>query len=183
MRRKRLIEDWYFEWLCNKVGHNRYAKETSFSELFRTLHSIDFRYIIPKDENRAADGIDLRERFMDEENIIEPYPHVYDGYISGPCSVLEMMVALAIRCEEDMADNPAKGDRTSQWFWQMIVNLGLGSMMNSRFDREYVEYVIDRFLDREYEPDGTGGLFKIKDCEDDLRDVEIWMQLCWYLDE
>ena len=47
---------------------------------------------------------------------------------------------------------------------------------------ELVEDVIERFLDREYGPDGKGGLFTVRHCEYDLRDVEIWYQLCWYLD-
>ena len=64
----------------------------------------------------------------------------------------------------------------------MLHNLGLDSMTDDRFDVRYVEAVILRFLNREYEPDGTGGLFKIKNCKYDLRDVEIWYQLNWYLD-
>ena len=101
---------------------------------------------------------------------------------NAPCSVLEMMVALAIRCEETIMDNPAYGDRTAQWFWGMIRTLGLYSMTDDRFDQEYVDMVIDRFLNRDYEPNGEGGLFKINNCKYDLRKIEIWYQLCWYLD-
>ena len=79
-------------------------------------------------------------------------------------------------------DDPGVGDRTGQWFWGMIVNLGLGSMTDGRYDRRFVEGVLNRFLNREYEPDGRGGLFRIKHCNRDLRTVEIWYQLCWYLD-
>ena len=99
-----------------------------------------------------------------------------------PCSVLEMMVALAIRCEESIMDNPVYGDRTGQWFWNMIVSLGLGSMTDEMYDRDYVDNIVDRFLDRDYSPDGRGGLFTIRNCEYDLRDVEITHQLYWYLD-
>ena len=63
----------------------------------------------------------------------------------------------------------------------MIVNLGLGSMYDKKYDPVYIDEVIETFLLREYEPDGTGGLFTIKDCERDLRDEEIWTQLSWYL--
>ena len=78
--------------------------------------------------------------------------------------------------------DPNIGDRTEQWFWEMIVNLGLGGMMDDIFDVEHVEYIVDRFLNREYEPNGRGGLFFIRNCKYDLRRVEIWYQLCWYLD-
>ena len=93
-----------------------------------------------------------------------------------------MMVALAIRCEENIMDDPSYGNRTGQWFWGMIVNLGLGFMTDSRFDEKFVDDVIFRFLNREYEPDGKGGLFTVRNCKYDLRTVEIWYQMCWYLD-
>jgi hypothetical protein len=92
-----------------------------------------------------------------------------------------MMVALAIECEVTIMDDPNIGDRTGQWFWGMIVNLGLGSMTDYKFDDIYVEGVVRRFLDREYEPNGKGGLFTVKNCRYDLRTVEIWNQMCWYL--
>ena len=79
-------------------------------------------------------------------------------------------------------DDPAYGDRTVQWFWSMIKTMGLYSMTDDRFSIDYVSQVVDRFLNREYAPNGEGGLFKINNCEYDLRDVEIWYQLCWYLD-
>ena len=64
----------------------------------------------------------------------------------------------------------------------MITNLGLGGMMDESFDESKARRVINRFLNREYEPDGRGGLFRIKNCKRDLTDVEIWFQLCFYLD-
>lgn len=149
------------------VDEKRYSR-VSFRKLLIYLHQTEFRYSIRKDGNRAEDGIDLRGR--------------YGEITDDPCSVLEMMVALAIRCEEEIMDDPKFGNRTGQWFWGMINNLGLGSMSDDRFDRKYVDEVITRFLDRDYEPDGKGGLFTVKDCEYDLRDYEIWYQLCWYLD-
>ena len=94
-----------------------------------------------------------------------------------------MMIGLAIRCEEWIMDNPNYGNRTRQWFWSMISSLGLGSMHDERFDEAYVKQIVIRFLNREYQPDGRGGLFTIRNCEYDLRDVEIWYQLCWYLDD
>ena len=79
-------------------------------------------------------------------------------------------------------DDTRYGDRTTQWFWNMIVNLGLGGMVDALVDIEEVDKIIERFLNREYEPNGRGGLFTIDNCEEDLREVEIWYQLCWYLD-
>ena len=79
-------------------------------------------------------------------------------------------------------DDPKFGNRTGQWFWEMITNLGLGSMTDNHYDRDYVDKVIDRFLNRKYERDGRGGLFTVRNCDKDLRKVEIFFQLCYYLD-
>jgi hypothetical protein len=167
----------YFEWLANLVGDsgNR-PKDISFRKLLMHLHSVDFIYTIPMDRNRHADGLDLRYRF----SLLNDYGDGFD-YDGDKCSVLEMMIALAIRCEEDITDNTNYGDRTSQWFWGMIRSLGLNSMTDAVYDREYVDEVITRFLNREYDPDGKGGLFRIKGIDRDLRKVEIWYQLNWYL--
>lgn len=178
--RDRIVNE-YFEYLYDLIGRSRHSQQTSFRKLLMYLHHKNFRYLIPNDQNRAKDGVDLRYRFA----ITNGYEHSYQKILhilNGPCSVLEMMVALANRCEETIMDDPKKGNRTGQWFWGMIVNLGLGSMYDSNFNRRYVEDTIERFLDREYSPDGTGGLFTIKNSDRDLRTVEIGYQLCWYLD-
>lgn len=174
------VSNEYFEWLFKSVCEDRFPsnKENSFRKLLEQLHDTEFIFIIPKDENRAEDGISLRDHYIYDYKL----PLNTLDYLDGPCSVLEMMVALAERCEEFM-DDPLIGDRTGQWFWGMITNLGLGSMVDSRYDELFVDDVITRFLNREYEPDGRGGLFTIKYCDYDLRDVEIWYQLCWFLNE
>ena len=79
-------------------------------------------------------------------------------------------------------DDPAYGDRTGQWFWGMIVNLGLGAMTDNRYDEKRVDDILDRFLSRTYDPDGRGGLFTVRNCDVDMRKVEIWKQLLLYLD-
>lgn len=169
MTKNRAIDE-YFNKLCSVACGNRY-REHIYRNLLWCLYNKEFRYSIPRDGNRAEDGLDLRYRFG------------FEKYIDGPCSVLEMMLALAIRCEETIMDNPDIGDRTSQWFWQMIINLGLGEMQDNNYDEAYVENIIEQFLDRDYSPDGEGGLFYIPNCSCDMRDMEIWSQLCWYLDE
>ena len=175
----------YFEWLFRIVSDDAKHSEISFRKLLMRLHDIDFRYSIPMDDNRYQDGLDLRYRFIhssDDYRGAESTTEIDRFYSDKPCSVLEMMIALAIRCENDIMDNPNMGDRTSQWFWGMITNLGLGSMTDRNFDIRYVDEIIERFLDRKYEPDGKGGLFRIRHFNRDLRKVEIWYQLCWYLD-
>ena len=142
------------------------------------LHNTEFQYCIRNDENRAADGISMRYRFAQAQG-----DNRIRNCLDGPCSVLEMMVALSIKIEENIMDDPQIGDRTGQWFWGMIVSLGLGSMSDERFDKGYAIDILNRFMDRDYEPNGKGGLFTLRHCNTDLRDVEIWYQMCWYMDE
>lgn len=175
---KNAIIDEYFEWLSYVVCGERYEGEVSYRKLLMHLHEIEFTYILPMDENRAGNGINLRYRWA--LDIDEDTDYILD-VLDGPCSVLEMMVALALHCEENIMDDPMYGNRTGQWFWGMVNNLGLGAMYDKLYDERYVDEVITRFLNREYERDGRGGLFTIKNCKYDLRDVEIWHQLSWYL--
>lgn len=161
----------YFDWLYDLI-----AKRVSYRKLMMHLHSIEFTYLIDMDRNRAADGMNMRWRFACNEGFRE-VPDCLDG----PCSVFEMMIAVAVKCEEDIMDDPGYGDRTAQWFWNMITSLGLGSMNDKNYDKRFVDDVITRFLDREYEPDGKGGLFTIRNCDCDLRTIEIFYQMCRYL--
>ena len=179
---KDTLNNEYFDWMCAIACADRFNKDISYRKLLMYLHNTVFRYSIKRDSNRADDGVSLRYRFAISKGYDETLAYDIHHYITGPCSIFEMMLALAIRCEENIMDDTEFGDRTGQWFWGMINNLGLGSMTDDRFDKLYVEEVIERFLDREYEPNGNGGLFTVRNCDRDLRDVEIWFQLCYYLD-
>lgn len=175
-----MIANEYFTWLVKKISGKSSSKRVSFNRLLQFLHTVEFRWSIDNDSNRAEDGESLRFRFAVAKGHEEDPEEILD-ILHGPCSVLEMMVALALRCEEIM-DDPSVGNRTPQWFWHMIANLGLGSMYDERFDKEETAAIINRLLDREYEPNGRGGLFRLRSCRDDLREVELWYQMCWYLD-
>lgn len=175
------IKEAYFKWMCTLICGRRSSKKSTYHKLLQTLHDREFVYTISLDGNRAEDGIDLRYRFGEEERYSASAVTFYLD--ERPCSVLEMMVALAIRCEEHIMDDPEIGDRTSQWFWGMIDSLGLSNMRGAEFDRDYTNRIVSTFLDRKYEPNGAGGLFTVKDYKRDLRHVEIWYQMCWYLEE
>lgn len=170
-----MIRDKYFEWLYDSMCEGRFNKGISYRSLFSLLHDTEFTWTILRDENRAEDGIDLRYRFACDSGYDSPYS--ISTCIDGPCSVLEMMVALAIRCEERLMCDQDVGDRTRQWFWGMITTLGLGAMHDDNYDERVAVRIIDRFLNREYSADGKGGLFRVKNYDHDLRDIEIWYQL------
>jgi hypothetical protein len=179
MTRQNLNKE-YFDWMYNLVCGEKRFKKVSYRKLLSYLNKVDFNYIYEMDGNRAEDGMDLRYRFGYENDIpdYEITAHLDDR----PCSILEMMVALSVRCEENIMDNPDIGDRTGKWFWGMIESLGLYSMDDSCFDRSKADKIIHCFLSRDYKMNGEGGLFTIPNYRGDLRYVEIWYQAMWYLD-
>ena len=129
----------------------------------------------------AEDGVNLRYRFASECDI--PYDKIDAEFHGVPCSMLEMMVALAVRIEEHIMEDSSAGNRVGQWFWNMIVSLGLAAMDDGRFHEDRADYILDRFERRDYEYNGAGGLFTVNHPTEDMRRLDIWYQLMHYLQE
>lgn len=170
------IIDGYFDWLLEIVCDN-YQKKY-YTMLMKYLFSVEFTYILDMDAHRAADGIDLRSSYADYLGV--DYREIRD-ILMGPCSLLEMMVGLSVRCEESIMGDLDYGDRTGVWFWYMIKSIGIDNEDDGRFNERRLQQKIDNLLSRNYSKDGRGGFFFIPSCDSDLREIEIWYQLCWYL--
>ena len=168
----------YFRWLCYLIDEK---KVKNYTKLIDYLYNVEFFYAIPLDGNRYDDGINLRYRFGYDNGIEDPI--IASCLDNKSCSILEMMVALAVRVEEHIMQNPDDGLLPGRWFWKMIDNLGLGGMTDNNFDGELVNYVVWRFMNREYGPDGEGSLVYLPNCHYDLRSMEIWYQIMRYLSE
>lgn len=132
----------------------------NYNDLLNELYSIDFIPIIERDENRAIDGLDLRENL---------------GFFSNrPCSVLEMLISLSGRFEGNSGFDKSQVRFN---FWLLIEHLTLNRFDDSRFNLRVVREIIDRFLKRKFTYDGFGGLFPLKHPKKDQRNVEIWDQM------
>ena len=176
------MENEYFEWMYSSVFTDPQGNYISgYHRLLEFLHSIPFEYMISLDGNREADGISLRYHFGWENDI--PNPIIARELDIHPCSVLEMMVALARRMEGDVMGDPVYGNRTYIWFFSMLESLGIDDMTDERF----IEFVawdqVHTFLTRRYYPNGRGSLFTFKYPDQDMRGVEIWDQAMWWLNE
>lgn len=175
------IANEYFEWMYSLVCNTKHYNSLSYRKLLYFLHSVNFYAVNPNDQNRLEDGISLRYKFAAACGY--SYSYVEENLDIRECSVLEMMVSLAYRGEQELMANTEYGDRTGQWFWAMIVNLGLGHMTDDKFDKDTCAIAVYNFLNRRYSPDGRGGLFTLATHNEDLRYIEIWDQFMWYLIE
>ena len=173
-------EDAYFEWLMEMVLGEGAFRRRHYGRLFRLLHETVFVWLLSMDENRAEDGMELRRQFALETGLSS---RDLQDILDRPCSVLEMMVALARRCEEHITDDPGMGDRTGQWFFGMLESLGLERMDDAHFDKIGASEILERFMNREHDEDGHGALFTASRGDRDMRKVEIWYQMMQYLSE
>lgn len=170
MSNKINIERLYLRWLLDMVCCDA-RQVATYLRLFTRLHETEFIVILELDNNRASDGLALRRRF--EKAVNDTLS------TDAPCSVLEMMVALSVRCEEQIMANENIGNRSGTIFWMMIQNMKLDICTDLKYDEQFVDTKIRRLLYREYYPDGTGGPFLVPNPRKDLREVELWYQMCW----
>jgi len=163
----------YFYYICQLVD-----APDEYDSLLKFLYGRPFTYTIPMDANREADGIELRYRFGYDENI--PSSLIASELDNKECSVLEMMAALTLRVCQIIDDS---NEEMGNIFGAMIRSLGLAGQVNSRFNELYCMARIEAFLKRDYLPDGKGGIVTLIEPPRDLRGVELWDQVLWWLNE
>lgn len=166
----------YFDFLCEIVWVQTPdgAKEM---ELLRVLQGMEFYPLIPNDDNRCMDGLQLRDTYLDDGGAEQALP-------SGPCTVLEMLIGLSYRLVFETEQS--RWEKTTQeWFWILIDNLDLSLTANQNLSldeyQEKIETNIGNFLNRHYKSNGEGGLFPLKRTRKDQKRVEIWYQMSDYI--
>lgn len=172
----------YKNWLISKVDTNGDFSIDVYSRLMDVLFRTDFFYIpedekLKMDQNRASDGVYLRAIYDEETD------HKVDGALSDKkASVLEMLVALSIRIEQDIMGS-GKND-FGRWFVEMLDNLGLLWYSNDEgwSERDILD-ILGVFMYRRYLDDGVGSLFPMKNPPDGFAKMEIWDQMQAYLIE
>lgn len=168
------LDDLYLTWLYSQVGSVRDRRRNkTFWSLLRILYGQQFVWFVFNDDNRAADGQQLRSEFIREEGLLDVDP----CWLELECSVLEMIIALSRRLSFQAGGEP----RT--WFWHLIDNLDLHHFNDRDLpgQEDYVREIVDRLVYRTYQRTGHGGLFPLKRNRQDQRRVEIWYQMHAYL--
>ncbi len=153
--RKKDIQRSYYKWLCKSV-----KADHRYSMLLDKLRRTDYIWIIDRDENRAKDGITLRYNYAVSAGIYDTESQkIVEECLSGPCSLLEFLVAISIRIERDIMYDVNEDDQTSRWFREMLGNLGLLEFDDKHYDENKVDYILNRFMSRNYGEDGAGNIF------------------------
>lgn len=159
------MRDDYYLWLDSLVNDGNH------NMLIRYLYEYPYRWQFTLDANRAAGGINLRSEFAYDQAI-----EVSDVH-SGPCSVLEMLIALSKRMVEILTMD------ICDWFWDLIHNLGLDRFDDSHFDENGVDYILNVWLNRAYDSHGNGSLFPLHAYGGDCRNLDIWGQMNAWIEE
>lgn len=164
----------YFHWLAPQVRDEGHQSHT-YTDLLRLMHGKEFVWLVPNDDNRLVDGLDLRLEFLQEAEA----PNDLSPETFGPVSVLEVLIGLSRR----MAF-VAEGD-AEVWAWQFLGNLELHKMSDplSRREAAQVDEILESLIWRTYNIDGTGGFFPLTKPEEDQTQVELWYQMCAYVEE
>lgn len=170
-----MLNDRYFKYLCDRVRTDK-----SYENLLDILFDTEFFGLIPNDDNRATDGMYLRDDYCNEEG-----QHALSlSEKNAPCSVLEMLMGLSLRLEIETIQS--KWEKPpSEWFWILIDNLGLrdlddDSWVSGESDK-IVRTTLENWLNRRYLPSGEGGLFPLSVSLRDQRRIEIWYQMSAYV--
>lgn len=178
------LSDLYYKWLCSLVFPNEDLRNR-YSHVLHLLFNTKFEYILALDENRQIDGMDMRYHFSYACKI--PYDIVLRSFNGSSCSMLEMMVALSKKCDENIMFDSSYGERTGEWFQIMFNNLGLYQFDDNSWNIDsysQIRAILARFMYREYNPDGSdGGLFITNNPAYDMRNIEIWDQMCITMNE
>lgn len=179
MRNADILRD-YKVFLMENV-QNRMHQLVDYSLLLNCLFDIPFRSYVEMDNNRIEDAIYMRKEYLyDDISRGIDVSIVEDRYVS----VLEVLIALAKRMENDILCDPMEEiDHSADHFWLFLRNLGVERYSNGRFLEAEVRDKCEKWVRREYKKDGTGSIFPIRKPKNDQRKIEIWAQMHAYLME
>lgn len=163
----------YLLWACGL------QKQTRYSELFMFLHNVEFTYLLRRDQNREEDGLYLREDFIPPEEYSENNLNMFGAHW---CSVLEVLIALALRVDREYIGDPSE-PHPERFLMEMLKNLGLTRFQDGRFVQSGAAKVLQRWMDRVFERDGRGSPFPVKHDPRDQRRLEISDQMISYINE
>jgi hypothetical protein len=192
----------YLAWLCNIAG--RPSSGVSYQMLLEYLYTQPFVVLpsMPEDFFRESNGQSLRRAFGKElTDLHQTNDYRNDRqWLNAPCSMLEMMIALA-RNIAILTDHSSDEQRVvSFWFWKLAFNLGFEPYSDElnphgEIDTQKINQIIHTLVYREYDNYGRGSLFPLDNSiggtdrvdfqfgPGGYQKLEIWDQMKNYLSE
>lgn len=167
----------YFEFLVEAVELDDRTERFSMllEYLFEKKFTTDKHYQL--DDDRVENGLSMREKYAEEYIDIARIDRFLDDFGDG-ISMLEFLVSMCNKMSETIFFD----SHLSEFFWQIIDNLGLDSMTDEEFDESVVDNVLEILLGRRYCRDGSGGgMFYVPNSDFDLtkmdffRQAQIWL--------
>ena len=166
---KKFVKDQeYIRWICDQLG----LRVTKWRGMISTLNKIPYRWSIDTDENRAVEGINLRNDYFKERGFNRVDTDSRD------CTVLEMLVSLANRLNFDYVGYPGD-EKNGRIFIDFCKNLGIVSAESNENqcysgDFEDISENIDRWLDGNFEENGEGSPFYTPSEDINLSNLSVW---------
>jgi hypothetical protein len=172
------LERNYFDWL---VSHIEIGSTRTYLELFELMHDTDFIWIVPNDDNRLQDGLDLRREYLNSRARMshKEAAHFEVELMDKGASVLEVLIGLSKRVAF------TAGGTQEWWAWKLIENLRLNKCSDplTQQNRKKIADILYGLIWRTYQRDGTGGFFPLVEAMEDQTKVEIWYQMNTYVNE
>lgn len=153
----------YGQWLIREIGF----RHKGYTRLLNLLHDMPFTWVISRDQNRSVDGTRLRD--------------LYGTNVPGnPCSVLEMLVGLAIRVDREFLGSSIH-PVPDKFFFEMLSNLNLDLQHDRSFNVDIASEILLDWIERRFDSRGNGSIFPVSYDRRDQRNLEIWDQMNSYL--
>ncbi len=169
----------YLSWLASQIRGE--STNRTYDGLLEIMFETEFIWLIPNDDNRTGDALDLRVEFCHVHSIpLERVGAFLDKeHPNPPCSFLEVLIGLSRRLEF------AAGGSPEDWAWQLMVNLELHRISDpvGRRKAERAYEILQKCIYRNYSPDGMGGFFPLTWPEEDQTQIELWYQMAAYINE
>lgn len=157
----------YYEWLISQVA---IRNKHTYTYVFERLHSLEFVWTVPNDDNRVQDAKDLRVEFLNGARRRLSLEGV---------TLLEVLVSLSRRVAF------VAGGKPELWAWKLLKNLRLTKVPDpvSEAEAASIDEILYALVWRTYDYNGNGGFFPLKNPKEDQTKVEIWYQLNAYVIE
>lgn len=166
------LSEEYLRWLEPQIRDGQ--GDQTYWDLSNIMFEKRFDALVPHDDNRMEDGLDLRTEFCHSKDIPMDALHFL-----GICSFLEVLIGLSYRLEFNAGGNHR------QWAWKLLDNLELAKMIDplSRRKVSQINHILDTVIRRNYKPDGHGGFFPLAWPDEDQTKIELWYQMAAYIHE